>query len=228
MRALLYFILLSFSAIIAFGQTEPKMPTFKDSAKYSPQISSEFIEGPIFSPGELLELGNATLSIPRETSPFQFNLADKQDNFDFEQAKIVNELPNLGISKQYNNTFFYKAGERLSITTNLGLVQQNTVYNASKLNYQFTIGASAEYAITDWLFAYLYGQYVTPSLTQGNNFVDPLLYWDNNFVQTNYGTGLRTKFKSVMLDVGMTKTIDTPFQKFNNVQTMDSKLTIGF
>lgn len=228
MRALLFIILLSFFCTIAFGQTEPKMPILKDSIKYSTQISSEFMEGPILSPAELFELGNATLSIPQETPPFQFNLADKQGNFDFKQAKTINELPNIGISRQYNNTFIYNPGQRLSVSANLGLVQQNTVLSASKINYQFTIGASAEYAITDWLFAYLYGQYVTPSLTQDNNFVDPLLYWDNNFVQTNFGTGLRTKFRSVMLDVGMTKTIDTPFQKFNNVQTMDSKLTIGF
>lgn len=204
------------------------MPILKDSIKYSPQISSEFLDGPILSTDGLFNIENATLSVPRKTSPFQFKLADKHGKFDFKQARIVNDLPNLGISKQYNNTFFYRANERLSATANLGLVQQNTVYSTSKLNYQFTIGASAEYAITDWLFAYLYGQYVTPSLTQGNNFVDPLLYWDNNFVQTNFGAGLRTKYKSVMLDVGMTKTIDTPFRKFNNMQTMDSKLTIGF
>ena len=159
---------------------------------------------------------------------YQFTPQPKQvSTFSFSQAKIESEIPSIGFSRQFNNTLTYQGGNKLVASAGIGLVHQNSVLNAHTPNYQLNFQAYLEYELTDWLSAYFHGQYVTPSLTVDNKFVDPLMLWSPIFEQTEIGTGLQAKYKKVKLDIGMKKTFNTQIRDYG-VKSMHSKLILGF
>lgn len=182
-----------------------------------------------------------TLSAPLSPNLFDINLFTKESHSRyqfkpqpkqshsllFSQTKNEFEIPSLGFSHQFNNTFTYTDKNKITASAGIGFVHQNSILNTYMPNYQLSFKAYFEYELTDWLKAYFYGQYVTRSLTVDNKFIDPLMLWNPIFVKTEMGAGLQAKYKNIKLDVGMKKTFNTQVRNFN-VQSMDSKLILGF
>ena len=111
---------------------------------------------------------------------------------------------------------------------NFGLVKQNTILTYEKPNFQFTFGTSLEYNINPWLSLYAFGQYLVPPINKANLFFDPLIFMNPMFFQTETGGGLRTKYKNIKADVGLKKKYDSQFNQSNPVNSMNTKISIGF
>lgn len=95
-------------------------------------------------------------------------------------------------------------------------------------NFQNSFHTSIEYAITSWLSAYLYGQYVSCPFNKPKDFFAPFLYQNPLFFQTETCGGLRATHKNIKADVGLKTIYDTQFNQTNPVNSMNTKVTIGF
>jgi hypothetical protein len=145
----------------------------------------------------------------------------------FRQNKTMNVFPVLGNLEHYNNSFIFWPVNNLMFGLDFGLVNQNTILNASDLNYQFSFGASAEYNITDWFSIYGYGQYVT-SKSNFKKVYDPLMYMNPLFLHTEIGSGVRAKYRNIKADIGMKRVFDNQFKNINNINTFNTKVSLKF
>jgi len=128
---------------------------------------------------------------------------------------------------QYKTNVSYQANNRLELGLGGGLFQQNTVLSSGAPNYQLGLNASLEYQLNNWLFAYINGQYLSPSLNR-NGLFDPLQFMNPLFQQSGTESGLRAKFKNVKIDAGV-KTIGSSVQPENMSSSyFKSKILVGF
>lgn len=229
MRTISIFIFLLLFSQFIVAQTEEKT----DSSKQNLHFQNGIVPSPILSNSLLQPFDfpfekNITMFSKTPSFQFQQNNGELFKHLFFEQNKIQNEFPMLGNMEHFSNRFIYKPTNKITAEVDVGLVRQNTVLRAFQPNYQFTVGASFEYALNEWLSAYLYGRYLTPSLGLGEKFFDPLLVTNPLFVQPEIGSGLRAKHKKIKLDVGMSKIYNTQLNSGNDVGYMKSKLIIGF
>ncbi|MCY1722977.1 hypothetical protein OU798_21700 [Prolixibacteraceae bacterium Z1-6] len=146
----------------------------------------------------------------------------------FEQSKTEVTFVNLGSYQHYNNSFIYRPNGKLSLQLGMGLLKQNTVLRAFQVGYQFSFNSSLEYEITDWLSAYIYGQYVAPPFNKTSQLYDPVIRMNPLFFQTETGGGLRAKYKNIRTDIGLKNIYGTQFNSSNPVKSMDTKVIIGF
>lgn len=162
----------------------------------------------------------------------QFNNKTKKSiifkNMSFKQSKSENFLPNLGVYEHYNNSFNFIINDNIIVDFGIGLVKQNSILTSNYPNYQFSFHTSVEYAITNWLSAYAYGQYLTSPFNKPKDFFDPLIYMNPLFLQTEIGGGLKAKYKNINADIGVKAMYNTQFKQASPVGTMNSKVTIGF
>lgn len=161
-------------------------------------------------------------------SHIQPNMQNGLKTIVFGQNRTENIFPLLGNIEHLSSGIIFRVSDRITAKTSMGLVKQNTSLSAFTPNYQISLYSSLEYAITDWLSAYFYGQYLSPSISAGKTYFDPLLYMNTTFLQTEIGTGLRAEHKNIKLDVGVSKMYDTQYKVSNPIGTMDTKLIIGF
>jgi hypothetical protein len=146
----------------------------------------------------------------------------------FNQRKAQNIFPNLGVYEHFDNSFNYEANGKIIFDFGIGLVKQNTILTSNNPNYQFSFHTSMEYEITNWLSAYIFGQYITPPVNKSIDFFDPLICRNPLFFQTEMGGGLKAKYKNVKADIGVKAMYNTQFKQSSPVGTMNSKVTIGF
>uniref|UniRef100_UPI003217459A hypothetical protein n=1 Tax=uncultured Draconibacterium sp. TaxID=1573823 RepID=UPI003217459A len=218
-----------FFSTLVFAQAEdstrliPGLPPFENELHTSILFPSIF---PEINFEQSLFSNNPSLKLHMFDSPETHNsfLA----GITFKQSKMEMLLPNLVRSQHFQNRIIYNPSSKISFEIGVGLVQQNSVLSAFQPNYQLSFKTLLEYEISNWLSAYLYGQYITLPLNQSQKSLDPLIYMNPNFIQTEFGGGLRTKYKNIKADMGLRKIYDTQFNQSNPVQFMDTKVTIGF
>lgn len=149
-------------------------------------------------------------------------------NISFSQNKTENIFPNLGVYQHFNNSFNYTINDKIIVYFGIGLVKQNTILTSNYPNYQFSFHTSVEYAITNWLSAYIAGQYLTPPINKSKDFFDPFIYRNPLFLQTEIGSGIKAKYKNIKADIGVKVITSTQFKQSSPIGTMNSKVTIGF
>lgn len=145
----------------------------------------------------------------------------------FEQERKDGIFPNFGEYLYFKNSFAYNVKNGIAFDVGIGLVKQNSVLSSWHPNYQFVFNTSLGYAVTPWLGTYVFGQYVTRSINNPK-FFDPLQYMNPLFLQTEFGGGLKVKYKNIKADIGGKIMYDTQFKKVDPVGRMNSKMTIGF
>jgi len=113
----------------------------------------------------------------------------------FSQTKTESVSTGLGGYQHFKNQLTVRKN-KFTLEVEAGLASQNTLLMTSPV-YQVSFGTLVKYNVTDWLDAYLYGQYVTKPLNRPKDFFDPFLYSNPLFIQTEVGGGVRTNFKKV-------------------------------
>ena len=163
---------------------------------------------------------------------YQFNDTIKRSilfkNLTFKQNKSENIFPNLGVYEHFDNSFKYNINDKIDIDFGIGLVKQNSILSSNYPGYQFSFHSSIEYAITNWLSAYIYGQYITLPINKPKDFFDPLIFMNPLFIQTEIGGGLKAKYKNIKADFGVKAIQNTQFKNVSPVGTVNSKIIIGF
>ncbi len=207
--------LLLFSQFVV-GQTEQKA----DSSKQNLHFQYEIVAAPILSnsllqPFDVPFANNTTLFTKTPFFQLQHKNNELFTGLFFEQNRIQNEFPLLGNMEYFSNVFTYKPTNNITAEVDFGLVRQNTILSAFQPNYQLTMGASFEYALNEWLSAYWYGSYLTPTLGLGKKYFDPFLVMNPLFVQPEIGSGLRAKHKNMKLDVGVSNIFESQFNNNN-------------
>lgn len=226
-----YTILFNLLAFFAIGQTEDSTRVVSPQTHNSPKL----IRTPVVSPIETIQLNEKILFPPNSNLQSSLSISDwllskpkvHSPRIKLKQSKKENILPNLGQSNQFSGDLNYQLSDKVKIDLGVGLYQQNTILTPWNINYQLGVTSSIEYYFNSWLSAYIFGQYISPSLTQ-NNFFDPLQYMNPLFKQTEFGGGIRAKYKGIKADVGM-KNIrgSDPFKKNSN-NYFQSKISLGF
>ncbi len=127
----------------------------------------------------------------------------------------------------FNNRVFYHSGN-FQVNVGFGLVKQNTALNASNPNLHYTIDSQIEYELNPWLSLYLYGQYLSSPFNQKRYSPDPISYMNPFFYNSEIGGGVKAKYKNIKADVGMHSIKDTQFKDEKSLNTMNTKVSIGF
>lgn len=215
---------------VAHGQT-------KDSTNYSKQQSAaqhNLLSG--FTTSEPENQLPEMLLFPDKQNTFHVNnyqeywiltSPDKPDKLTFSQDHTQKVFPNLGESNQFSGNLFFRATNNLALGFGLELLKQNTVLTPKKPNYQLAFSSSVEFSFNSWLSAYIYGQYLSPSLNQ-KQFFDPLQYLNPLFKQTEFGSGLRAKHKNIKADLGVKTIQGKDLTETNSSSYFKSKITVGF
>ncbi|WP_346854777.1 hypothetical protein [uncultured Draconibacterium sp.] len=223
-------VIFLFLAYKSFSQSEDTtklmvQPAFIEN-ELAPSLFLPDFEPDIFNQNFLPVAGDAIINRYQFKTPETENTLFK--GLTFEQSKTETTFDNLGAYQHYNNRFIYRPTNKLSFQLGMGLLKQNTVLSAFQTNYRFSFNSSLEYEITDWLSAYIYGQYAAPSFNKTAQVYDPLMQMNPLFFQTEIGGGLRAKYKNIRTDVGLKNIYDTQFNSSNPVKSMDTKVIIGF
>lgn len=177
--------------------------------------------------------------IPNKTEVPKNEISGQTGVFEFKPVEVafkkeVEHYPQLGSYEQYLTEFRVAPTSRTRFLFEAGVVKQSmyggtaSANQLEKPNYQLDFAAYLEHDFNAWLSYYMYGQYISPSLTN-DNFVGPPPEVSDLFKQTEYGTGLKAKYKNLKADVGVKKTHPLNPGKFNPVKSaFRSKVTIGF
>jgi hypothetical protein len=156
---------------------------------------------------------------------FQFQQPVSKSAFSFNQKYTEINMSGLGTSQWFNNQFLLKAGERITFGLEGGFAIQNTVLNPWVPNYQYTLGVSVDFAITDNLNAYVFGRYISDPLNKPKDYFDPFMYNNSQFLQSGTGAGIKTNMKNRLIDFQIMSGYDHQLKMMNN---FNSKLRIEF
>ncbi len=160
-----------------------------------------------------------------QTPVFQFLQPVSKSSFSFNQKYTEINMSGLGTSQWFNNQLVLKAGEKIMLGLEGGLVIQNTVLNPWVPNYQFSLGVSVDFAITDKLNAYVFGRYISDPINKPKDYFDPFMYNNSLFLQSGTGAGIKTNMKNRLIDFQIMSGYDHQLKTMNN---FNSKLRIEF
>jgi len=210
-----------------FAQTEslPILPQ-QDSTHLKKYNLFDDLSGTLIrEPGESWLFGAESPALQNSLPEFDFNKKNRLKTFSFSQNKFESVLPELGSVEYFHNQFRWKVHEKMTVDFGAGIVMQNTIMNSDILNYQLSFSAVLEYSFNDWLSAYFYGQYLTRPLTQPPDYFDPFIHNNPLFMQSEFGTGLKAKYKNKYIDFRIFSIYGS---EYNGVKPVHSKIRIGF
>lgn len=225
-----YLVIHLFLANILFAQPEQNIK-LNEQGLYMPiKISPLSV---IFD-SQLIEFDNATLLNPTNIYS-KFNLQNYQleklnplKDFSFKLEKKEVTYIGLGHYEHFKNNFTYLRKDKLLFNLEVGLAKQSTILNSNNIDFHFSFMSLIEYKITKSLSAYIYGQYLTSPLNKTKTSFNDLSYMSPLFLQTEIGAGLRANYKNINADVGMKSMYDTQFNQLKPINSMSTKITIGF
>ena len=148
--------------------------------------------------------------------------------FSFNQNKSEETFIGLGNYEHFKNNFTYNRKDKVLFSFEVGLVKQNTIQNFDNIDFHLSMRTLIEYKINKTLSAYMYGQYISAPLNKSNTSFDSFSYMNPRCLQTEIGTGLRASYKNFKTDVGMRYIRDNQFNQIKSINSMDTKITIGF
>jgi len=134
----------------------------------------------------------------------------------------------LGGHERFMSGIQYNFHDKMKLTFGLGLVKQGTGLNKEGVYLHYVYDSSLEYRVTDVISAYVYGQYLSGAIDGTQFSYDAFSYMNPLFIQTETGAGFRTKFKNVNADIGVKSMHDTQIKLAKPINTMNTKVTIGF
>ncbi|MCG8578408.1 MAG: hypothetical protein MI866_00725 [Bacteroidales bacterium] len=171
-----------------------------------------------------------TLLVNRSSSSYHLKLESQKlfNNMSFTQSRVDNLVPGLGSFSFYNNSIGLNLGNNGSINMGAGLVQQSSHTSALSPSLQLHFNTKIEYSINSWLRVYLYGQYISKSINPHAMNIDPVMYMNPLFIQSEAGAGIKARHRNIEADFGTKSIFDTQFQKSKPFNLMNSKINIGF
>jgi len=182
--------------------------------------------------------GEYKLSKPTIDDPQNFNIENSQKQYlltkfsqyhqiKFEQHLSLNDF-GFGGYKHFSNNWFYQYSDKLSFNVQAGLVVQNSLlnYNSPILNY--SISSEAEFNLFNNVSIYFKGQYISNPLNKNRNYYDPFIFMNPLYLQSEVGTGIKAEFNNIKADVGVKTMYDTQHKKNMPVNSMNTKVSIGF
>lgn len=227
-KILLYFIFLIFT-LKTFAQTETILEHDYEKDFQKNRLS---LNNPIFiwQQTDFNSIYNNTVLFQNNLNSslkFDYNI-NPSGSFSFTPQKAEYHLANLGGYEHYQYNIEFKKNDRLSFNFGTGILKQSTIYGGPGPNFHFSSFALMKYSVTDWLSAYLYGQFISPSIGRVQNFFDPLIFSDPQFKQSEFGVGVNAGFKKMSVDFKVKRTINTPSQQKLPFSNQQSVISIGF
>jgi len=148
--------------------------------------------------------------------------------FSFNQDKSEETFIGLGSYEHFKTNFTYNRKDKVLLTFEVGLLKQNTIQNFNDVDFHLSMRTLIEYKFNKTFSAYTYGQYISSPLNKDNTSFDSFSPMNRLFLQTEIGTGLRASYKNFKTDVGMRSIRGSQFNQIKSINTMDTKITIGF
>lgn len=225
-----FFTFFLFVSNIIFAQSldtiKPEVQLHENQIKLLQVVSSKEFQRIKFSYNHSIPPAFSTtqlnkFSFTKENSPLFTDLS-------FSQSKSINFYPNMGTYEHFNNSMIFNVSNKFTVDFNFGLLKQNTVLTPEKSDFQFTFGTSLEYKINPWLSLYMYGHYLVPTTDAAKDFLDPLIYMNPLFFQTEAAGGVRATYKKINADLGVKRIFDTRFNQSNPSNSVNTKISIGF
>ncbi|WP_299777251.1 hypothetical protein [uncultured Formosa sp.] len=130
----------------------------------------------------------------------------------------------LGQYSVYSNAFTLEPLTDLKISVEGGTVLQQSFFSPLPPNVHLYYRAELSYALNDYLQPYIYNQHLSKPLGENpdNLRLNPF------FIQSEFGTGVKTKMKNYLLETGV-KTMTNPNIGEQSMQTqVFSKLSKSF
>lgn len=159
----------------------------------------------------------------------QFLLAriSNYNRFLFKQSLVENNL-GVGGYTQYSNGFYYQNGRKYQFNIQTGLVLQNSLINYTEPIYNYFLSSGFEYSLFNGVSVYFNGQYVSSPLNKDNGYLDPFIYMNPMYLQSEISIGVKAEYRNLKADVGMKSMYDTQYKQSNSINSMNTKVSIGF
>ena len=158
---------------------------------------------------------------------YLFAKLSKFNRVSYVQSLSQNDL-GFGGFKHYNNTFSFTKENKYSFNMGIGLAIQNSIMNYTDPPYQYSLSTGMEYVLFKGISIYFYGQYLSSPLNKGEGYVDPFIYMNPFYLQTETGYGVKAVYKNIKADVGMKSIYDTQLKIAKPINSMNTKVSIGF
>lgn len=175
-------------------------------------------------------LNHSTLNrLTQEFSSKQYGIAkfSKYYTLNYIQRKKESDL-GFGGYVLYDNNISVNAKDRFMFSLGLGLAKQNSILNDIAPTLNYCISSYAEYKVYKGLSIYFYGQYLSSPINKTSEYFDPYVYMNPLYLQTETGAGVKAELKNIKAELGMKSMINTQFNTEKAINSMNTKVTIGF
>ncbi len=150
----------------------------------------------------------------------------------FNQVSYIQSLSQedfgFGGFKHYANTFYFTKENKYSFHMGIGLAIQNSVLNYTNPLYQYSLSSGMEYNLFKGVSVYFQGQYLSTPLNKPEGYSDPFIYMNPFYLQTEIGYGVKSEYKNIKADIGMKSIYDTQLKSAKPINSMNTKVSIGF
>lgn len=150
----------------------------------------------------------------------------------FNRVSYIQSLrqENLGFGgfKHFANTFSFTKANKYSFNMGIGLAIQNSILNYANPLYQYSLSTGMEYVLFKGVSVYFSGQYLSSPLNQGAGNADPFIYMNPFYLQSEIGYGVKGEYKNIKADIGVKSIYDTQFKNSKPINSMNTKVSIGF
>lgn len=175
-------------------------------------------------------LNHSTVNrLTQEFSSKQYGIAkfSKYYTLNYIQQKKESDL-GFGGYVVYDNNISVNAKDRFVFSLGLGLAKQNSILNDIAPTLNYCVSSYAEYKVYKGLSIYFYGQYLSTPINKSSEYFDPYVYMNPLYLQTETGAGVKAELKNIKAELGMKSMINTQFNNEKAINSMNTKVTIGF
>ncbi|MFB6317931.1 hypothetical protein [Saccharicrinis sp. FJH54] len=174
-----------------------------------------------------------TLSLtlfPEHTGPnMEYKPVFVKKNLQFSYGMSTDFAPAFSMYEYYKLKLDYSGIENLDLSLGGGLIKHMTIFDADYPDFHLGLNVSLSYSLNDLASVYAYGQYISPALNKNSaGYAVPQLLIHPVFLNSETGVGFRLKYKNIKSDFGLRTIYDTKYRNFKPVNTIGTKVKIGF
>lgn len=147
----------------------------------------------------------------------------------FSYGKSTGLAPAISKYEYYKLKLDYAGINNLNLSVEGGIIKNQNAFSSAYPAFHVGMNASVSYSLNNILSIYAYGTYVSPVLN-GNSAGTPSspLWVHPVLLNSETGAGLRLEYKNIKSDFGLRTIYDTMNNNFKPVNTIGTKVKIGF
>ncbi|MGM0377136.1 MAG: hypothetical protein ACQEQ0_10195 [Bacteroidota bacterium] len=144
--------------------------------------------------------------------------------FKLKNSRTEQFFPHLGSSYHIKSLVEYHPNQQFQFSAGWGLIRIHTALSPNAV-MKYSLNSQVRYSFSQWLKLRLYYQSVQNIQGQSAN---PLIHMNPLFPQSEYGAEISAKIKNVKLDVGPRSIINTENNSLQNLNMINSSISVGF